>query len=69
MATDIERQAKTDELVDALEVVKALADEVLAMDMKAQLLVDGKNFQLDLIDPSELKTYLDKTFEPTPEEE
>jgi hypothetical protein len=69
MATDTERQAKTDEIVDQLEILKTLADEAFAMDMIAQLNVDGKNFRLDLINPQELKTYLDKTFEPTPEEE
>jgi hypothetical protein len=67
MATDIERQAKTDEIVEALTTLKALADEAVAMDMKPQINVGGKNVELDLINPADLRTYLNKTFEPTPE--
>lgn len=68
MATDVERQAKTDEIVDTLTTLKALADEAVAMDMKPQINVGGVNVELDLINPADLKTYLNKTFEPTPEE-
>ena len=69
MATDIERQAKTDEISDTLEALKVLVDEATAMSMKSQITVEGKNVDLTQLDPTNLRTYLDKTFEATPDPE
>jgi len=66
MATDVERQLKTDEIYDKLVELKALADEALVMDLVAQLPVGSCTMRLDEINPDDMRTYLDKTFENAP---
>lgn len=63
MATDVQRQAKTDEIYDKLVELKALADEAIAMDLVAQLPVGRCTLRLDEMNPDDLKTYLSKIFE------
>jgi len=65
VATDAERQLKTDEIVTALEELKTLADEAIALDMIPQMPVGRCTLRLDEIVPEDFRNYLDKTFEPT----
>ena len=66
MATDVQRQTKTDEIYAALGALKTLADEAIALDMIPQMPVGNCTIRLDEIDPDEFRDYLDKTFEATP---
>lgn len=66
MATDADRQTKTDEIVAKLEELKTLADEALALDMVPQMPVGRCTLRLDQIVPEDFRNYLERTFEPTP---
>jgi hypothetical protein len=66
MATDVERQALTDEIETKLEELLVLGQQALTMDAIAQLPIGDCTARLDEIVPTDVRLYVDVAFEPTP---